>query len=61
MYYEQELASRIIEYRAKHGLTQKSFAQKAGVSTVTVLQIEKGTTRPTALTRGKIELAMKEE
>lgn len=60
-YTNYEIADSIIKYRAKHGLTQKQFAEKAGVSVVTVLQIEKGTTRPTNLTRAKIELAMENE
>ena len=54
----KEFAERIIQYRAKHGLTQKKFAEMAKVSVVTILQLEKGTTKPTAFTRAKIELVL---
>ena len=57
----KEFAERIIQYRAKHGLTQKKFAEMAHVSVVTILQIEKGTTKPTALTRAKIEMVLNNE
>lgn len=57
----KEFAERIIHYRAKHGLTQKKFAELANVSSLTILNIEKGTTKPTALTRAKIELVLDNE
>lgn len=54
-----ELAKRIIEYRAKHGLSQRAFAKKAKLTPQTVCFIENGK-EPSKITRAKIELAMEE-
>lgn len=36
------LGERIIEYRAKNNLTQKEFAEKVGVTNITISRIEAG-------------------
>ena len=55
-----ELSERMVEYRAKHDLTQKQLAQLCGLTAQTIVKAEQG--KPlTRLTEKKIELAIKEE
>lgn len=39
---ENELVTRIMEYRVKHKLTQAEFAEKAGIHRQTLMTILKG-------------------
>lgn len=53
------LGERIVEYRAKHNMTQAEFAEAAKLSTITILMIENDRHKPTRLTQAKIELVLK--
>lgn len=55
-----ELSEKMVEYRAKHNLTQKKLAELCGITVQTVVKAEQG--KPlTRLTKKKIELAIKEK
>lgn len=49
------LAERILEYRAKHNISAKKFAEKCKLSLQTVYSIENGVQTPSKITRLKIE------
>lgn len=52
-----DLASRIIFYRAKHKMTQEQFAKKCGMSHVTIIRMERG--EPvTRITQARVELVL---
>lgn len=56
---EKMLSEKMVEYRAKHNLTQKQLAELCGLTAQTVIKAEQG--KPlTRLTEKKIELAIKE-
>lgn len=57
----EELANRMLVYRAKHRLSQKEFAELVGLSTMTVNSIESGRQTPSALTKTKIMLVLDKE
>jgi DNA-binding XRE family transcriptional regulator len=56
-----ELGKRILEYRARHDMTQEEFAIKARLNVMTVNTIENGKRKPTKLTHMKIEQIIKED
>ena len=58
---EDDLGRRILEYRARHDMTQEEFAIKARLNVMTVNSIENGKRNPTKLTRTKIEQIIKED
>jgi len=53
------LKERILEYRARHGLSQEDFANRCGLNVMTVNAIEVGKRKPTQLTVAKIEMVLK--
>lgn len=53
-----ELAGRMILYRAKHRLSQQELADKCGVSKQTIYSLESGYQTPTKVTLAKIELVI---
>ncbi len=53
-----DLANRIINYRAKHRLSQKEMADRCGVSAQTISCIERGYQKPNKLTLAKIDLVV---
>lgn len=55
------LAERILEYRAKHDMSAKEFAEKSKLSLQTVYSIENGLQNPGKITRLKIENVLKED
>lgn len=56
---EEMLSEKMVEYRAKHNLTQKQLAELCGLTAQTIVKAEQG--KPlTRLTEKKIELAIKE-
>ena len=55
------LAERILEYRAKHDMSAKEFAEKCKLSLQTVYSIENGLQVPSKITRLKIENVLKGE
>lgn len=50
----KELSRKIIEYRAKHNLSQVDFAKLCKVSTQTACNVENGVQTPSKLTLQKI-------
>ncbi|MGI6280159.1 MAG: helix-turn-helix domain-containing protein [Acutalibacteraceae bacterium] len=50
----------LLEFRAKHNLTQKQLANIIGVDTNTVYRTENGKTEPTQVNKIKFENKMKE-
>ena len=56
----EKLSDKMVEYRAKHNLTQKQLAELCGITAQTVIKAEQG--KPlTRRTAKKIELEIKEE
>lgn len=58
---EENIGDAIVTFRAQHGLSQRAFAAKAGISLQTVYSIENDLQTPSKLTRKKIELVLKGE
>ena len=50
----KELSRKIIEYRAKHNLSQFDFAKLCNISTQTACNVENGVQVPSKLTLQKI-------
>ena len=57
---EKMLSEKMVEYRAKHNLTQKKLAELCGITVQTVIKAEQGKSL-TRRTAKKIELKIKEE
>ena len=55
------LRDKMVRYRAKHRLTQRDLADKAGVTVQTICNIETGQQTPSRVTEQKILLAIEEE
>ena len=56
----QGLGERIIEYRARHNLSQEDFANMVQVNVMTISAIENDKRKPLRKTAKKIEMIMKE-
>jgi len=54
------LGERILEYRAKHNLSQEEFANLVQVNVMTINAIENNKRKPLRTTAKKIEMIMKE-
>jgi len=54
------LGERIIEFRAKHNMSQEDFANLVQVNVMTVSAIENGRRQPLRKTAKKIEMIIKE-
>ena len=52
------LADAIVNYRAKYRLSQREFAERAGVSLQTICNIETGQQEPSRVTVAKIMLVI---
>lgn len=48
------LCEKMIEYRARHKLSQKEFAERLGVSLATIVNVETGRRGPGKTTRVRI-------
>lgn len=57
----EQLATRIIDYRGKHDLTQRAFAKMCKVHRDTILRIENLSASPSRLTVAKINLILNAE
>ena len=57
----EELAKRMIDYRAKERISQKELASRVGVSVQTICSIENGLQEPSAVTVAKINLVIGEK
>ena len=55
------LQERMIEYRAKHNLSQKELGDLCGVSMQTINSVENDIQEPSKLTVAKIELVVGKE
>lgn len=51
----QNLANRILDYRARHNISAKTFAKMCKVSMQTIYSIENNLQQPSKITRLKIE------
>lgn len=56
-----KMGEKIKEYRIKHLLTQRDFAEMCGLSVVTINQIERGAQEPSLLSKAKIERILEED
>lgn len=56
-----DLRQRMFDYRVKHRLSREKFAKLCGISLQTAHYVERGLQKPSAMTRAKIELVLKEE
>lgn len=54
------LQDKMVEYRAKHDMSQKVFAKKCGVSLQTINSVENGLQKPSKVTEAKIMMVIKE-
>lgn len=61
--FDLSLCEKIIEYRARHNLTQRDLAQRIGVSVCTITNVETGRRGPNKIVRIKLldELAKGEK
>lgn len=57
----KELIEAMVRYRAKENISQKELAKRCNISLQTVNSIETGQQEPTARTRAKIEMIVKED
>lgn len=55
------LQERMVDYRAAHNLTQSQFADRVGVTTMTINQVENNRQNPSKLTIAKIERVVGKE
>lgn len=55
------LGDRILEYRARHGLSQEEFANLVQMNVMTINAIENGKRKPLKTTAKKIEIFMEGE
>ena len=58
---EKPIGVRMLEYRAKHNMSQEEFANVTKLCLMTVNAIENGKREPTKLTRAKIEQELAKE
>ena len=54
------IGERMLEYRAKHDLTQKQLAELLGENSNTVFKFENEKTRPHKVNKMRLHLKMKE-
>lgn len=52
------LQERMIQYRAKHNLSQGALAKAVGVTLQTIYSIENGLQSPSKLTAAKLEMVL---
>lgn len=55
------LAEEMVQYRARHKLSQTKFGELCGVSVMTINFIEREIQKPSALTRAKIRMVLDAE
>ena len=51
---DKELIEKMLDYRARHNLSQVKFAELCGVSQQTICNVENGVQEPSKLTKRKI-------
>lgn len=55
------LKERIIQYRARHNMSQEDFANMCQVNVMTINTIETEKRKPTPLTVAKIEMVLRKD
>ena len=55
------LSEEMLRFRAKHGISQKEFAKRCGLTPQTVCNIENGVQEPFKMTEMKIRMEMEKE
>ena len=55
------LSEDMIQYRARHNLSQAKFGELCGVSVMTINFVERGLQNPTKLTEAKIRIVLDAE
>ena len=55
------LAEEMVQYRARHKLSQTKFGELCGVNVMTINFIEREIQKPSALTRAKIRMVLDAE
>jgi len=55
------LKDRILEYRARHNVSQEEFANLCQVNVMTINTIETEKRKPTNLTKAKIEMVLRKD
>lgn len=55
------LRERILQYRARHNMSQEDFANKCQVNVMTINTVETGKRKPTPLTVAKIEMVLRKD
>ena len=55
------LGDRVLEYRARHNISQEDFANLAHVNVMTINSVENKKRNPTKLTIVKIERVLRED
>ena len=53
-----DLVKNMINYRARHRISMRAFAEKCGVSLQTIYSIENGLQTPSRVTEAKINLVL---
>jgi len=56
-----DLREAMLEYRARHDMSMREFAEKCNLSIQTINYVEKGLQKPSRLTLKKIMLVLKGE
>lgn len=58
---DKELIEKMLDYRARHNISQVKFAELCNVSQQTICNVENGVQAPSKLTRMKILNLIKKE
>lgn len=58
---DNRLGDRILQYRARHNMSQEDFANRAQVNVMTISAVENGKRSHTRLTLSKIENVLRED
>ena len=58
---EKNLGERVLEFRARHGMSQEDFANLVQVNVMTINAIENDKRKPLKTTAMKIEMILRED
>lgn len=56
-----KLAEDMVNYRARHNISQSKLAELCGINVMTINYIERGLQSPTTVTEAKIRLVINEQ
>ena len=56
-----KLAEDMVNYRARHGISQSRLGELCGINAMTINYIERGLQSPTTVTEAKIRLVINEQ